>query len=130
MRNNRYLDVNKYYFAVIIFFAFAIYSIFWGIPNNKKRTKIDYLKWHNAKINGHLIYVSSYRSTSLSSFLVKGDTNDYSGLFFSVGNNGYHQFQEFAKEGDSITKDVNCDTFVLIKNGVKHLYHKGKPANL
>jgi hypothetical protein len=79
----------------------------------------NYLFVVEHKINGKVIKIST--SSGFEHISLNNETKDYE-IATEPITNSEHDFYDFVEVGDSIRKNPNSDTLVILKDGKEYLY--------
>jgi hypothetical protein len=107
----------------ILIIAFGVIAVIYILTANYfggQRTKQEFLKFDNSKIDGLIkeVYIK-YHGVG---FKLDGRNEEFIFYPYTSDLNDNKIFDHFAKSGDRIIKNQNSDTLTLISNDEKYKY--------
>lgn len=107
----------------IIIFVFGIIALIYILTSNyygSKRTKQEFLKFNNSKIDGLLnnVYIKNHGV----GFKINGENEEFIFYPYTSDLNENKIFDHLAKNGDRIIKRPNSDTLTLISDDIEYKY--------
>lgn len=108
---------------IILIIAFGVIAVIYILTANYfggKRTKQEFLKFDNSKIDGVIkeVYIKQHGV----GFKLDDRNEEFIFYPYTSDLNDNKIFDHFAKNGDRIIKQQNSDTLTLISNGEKYKY--------